>query len=101
MRSRRYRHCPTWWARWSGSGSKTSAMDEPVIVARERSPATVLPPDIPPLLARIYAARGVTEPADLDRALAKMLAPHELHDAERAAARLAEAIVGDESILVI
>jgi len=76
-------------------------MDEPVIVARERSPATVLPPDIPPLLARIYAARGVTEPADLDRALAKMLAPHQLHDAQRAAARLAEAIVADQSILVI
>jgi single-stranded-DNA-specific exonuclease len=75
-------------------------MDEPAIVRRE-IPGTAFPPEIPALLARVYAARGVVDPGDLDRSLARMLAPDTLGDAARAAVRVADAVVANQSILVV
>jgi single-stranded-DNA-specific exonuclease len=77
-------------------------MAEPEIVARA---VAVLPPALaerfPPLLARIYATRGITDPAELDRALVRMLSPHQLNDADRAAARVAAAIRQRQRILIV
>jgi len=76
-------------------------MAEPLIVAREIPRAIELPESLPPVLARVYAARGVTDAGELDRSLARMLAPRHLNDADRAAARVAAAITGGQSILVV
>jgi single-stranded-DNA-specific exonuclease len=54
-----------------------------------------------PVLARAYAARGVDDPAALDLSLARLLPPEGLHQADRAAARLAEALAAGERILFV
>ncbi len=55
----------------------------------------------PELLRRIYAARGVANPAELDRALSALLPPKQLPDIDKAAARLAEAIQQNQRILIV
>ncbi|MFZ5473136.1 MAG: DHH family phosphoesterase, partial [Pseudomonadota bacterium] len=55
----------------------------------------------PPLLARLYAARGIREPGEIRQHLAE-LEPHErLRNADAAAARLADAIERGEKLLVV
>jgi len=76
-------------------------MHDPVVVARAVPQVVDFPPEVPAVLARIYAARGVIDPAELDRSLARMLAPHDLNDVARAAGRVAEAVMRQESILVV
>ncbi|HQX68570.1 MAG TPA: single-stranded-DNA-specific exonuclease RecJ, partial [Ottowia sp.] len=45
-----------------------------------------------PLLARLYAARGVTSAAELDDGLARLLPPADLKGAQAAAVLLADVI---------
>ena len=65
----------------------------------------IIPRDIPPrsvwaleqsgvhpLLAQLYAARGVTQPEELDNALSKLLPPDGLKGTREAAVLLADAI---------
>ena len=54
-----------------------------------------------PLLARLYAARGIRSRAELDNALSALLPPGELTHADTAAALLADAIEADARILII
>lgn len=54
-----------------------------------------------PLLARTYAARGVTDPAQLNLDLSALLAPQRLLNVERAARRLAQALQAGESLLLV
>ncbi len=54
-----------------------------------------------PLLARLYAARGVNGPDELDDALAKLLPPSTLLGADRAALLLADAIAQDKKLCVV
>ena len=54
-----------------------------------------------PLLARLYAARGITQAQELDNALDKLLPPSTLLGAERAATLLAEAIAQDKKICIV
>ncbi|MDH4449719.1 MAG: single-stranded-DNA-specific exonuclease RecJ [Rhodoferax sp.] len=54
-----------------------------------------------PLLARLYAARGVTGTDELDDALAKLLPPHTLQGADRAAVVLADAIAQHKKLCVV
>ena len=72
----------------------------PQIVTRPAADVDRLP-DMPPLLARIYAARGVVEAADVDHGLSGLHAPDALPDIERAGQRLAHAVMEDERILVV
>lgn len=76
-------------------------MAEPLIVAREIPRAIDFSDNVPPVLARVYAARGVADAGELDRSLARMLPPQHLDGADRAAARVAAAIMAGESILVV
>ncbi len=55
----------------------------------------------PPVLQRVYAARGVLSPADAELKLARLAAPDALGQADAAAAQLAEAIAADRHILVV
>ena len=54
-----------------------------------------------PLLARLYAARGITGQHELDDALARLLPPHTLRGAREAAALLADAIAQDKRLMIV
>lgn len=54
-----------------------------------------------PLLARLYAARGVLHKDELDDGLGRLLAPGTLMGAERAAVLLADAIAADRRLCVV
>lgn len=54
-----------------------------------------------PLLARLYAARGVTDPADLDVTLARLLPPAGLKGIETAAVLLADAIAARQRVCIV
>ncbi len=56
---------------------------------------------LPPLLARLYASRGVTRQEELKTRLAELLPHTELHNCEAAGARLADAIQRGERLLVV
>ena len=56
---------------------------------------------IHPLLARLYAARGVTSTSELDDALAKLLAPATLLGSDRAAVLLADAIAQNKRLCIV
>lgn len=74
------------------------------IVNRDIPPRTVWNLEqagIHPLLARLYAARGVTGTEELDTGLAKLLAPSTLLSADRAAALLANAIAANQRLCIV
>jgi len=56
---------------------------------------------LPPVLARIYAARGITGAAELDHALAALPGFASLKSIDAAAARLARAIAQRERIVIV
>ncbi len=58
-------------------------------------------PALPSLLQRVYAARDVRSMADIERSLASLLPYAALADINKAASRLADAIMRDEKLLVI
>ena len=56
---------------------------------------------IHPLLARLYAARGVQSHDELDDALARLLPPTQLKGAQDAARLLADAIAADQRLCIV
>jgi single-stranded-DNA-specific exonuclease len=54
-----------------------------------------------PLLARLYAARGVSSKDELDDGLARLLAPATLQGAAEAAVLLADAIAADRKLCIV
>ena len=56
---------------------------------------------LPPLLARLFAARGVAARAQLDYDFSRLLPPSQLKNAEAMAVRLADAIASRAPILVV
>ncbi|MEI8029757.1 MAG: single-stranded-DNA-specific exonuclease RecJ [Comamonadaceae bacterium] len=56
---------------------------------------------IHPLLAQLYAARGVLSPLELDDGLARLIAPDTLRGAQAAATLLADAIGLDRKICIV
>jgi single-stranded-DNA-specific exonuclease len=54
-----------------------------------------------PLLARLYAARGVKDKTELDTGLATLLPPEQLKGAAAAATLLADAIAAQKRILIV
>jgi single-stranded-DNA-specific exonuclease len=56
---------------------------------------------IPPLLARLYAARGVTSPEQLISKLAELLPYNNMKNVEAAGERLADAIARGDQMLVV
>jgi len=57
--------------------------------------------DLPGVLRRVYAGRGVSDPMELDRSLRHLLTPGTLSHIDRAAVRLAAAVTSSERILII
>ncbi|MCB1699608.1 MAG: single-stranded-DNA-specific exonuclease RecJ [Pseudomonadales bacterium] len=73
-----------------------------LIRRREPVPAPALTGELDkPLLARIYSARGILVPSELDLSLARLLPPEQLKNADRAATMLADAIAAGSKLLVI
>jgi len=56
---------------------------------------------IHPLLAQLYAARGVTQPDELDNALSKLLLPDGLKGAREAAVLLADAVFAQKRLCIV
>ncbi|MEY4979580.1 MAG: single-stranded-DNA-specific exonuclease RecJ [Pseudomonadota bacterium] len=56
---------------------------------------------IHPLLARLYAARGITHPDELDDALTRLLPPDSLRGAPEAARALADAMTAGQRICIV
>lgn len=73
----------------------------PRIRRRNADPGSGWPEGIPPLLRRVYAARGVTDPALARPRLAQLLPPDGLDGIDQAAALLADAIAGGHRIVVV
>jgi single-stranded-DNA-specific exonuclease len=57
--------------------------------------------DVNPLLARLYAARGVTDKSELETSLSGIIPPEQLTNATEMAKLLADAIADNKKILVI
>ena len=73
-------------------------------IIRRRDPVTTELSDessVHPLLARVYAGRGVSCAEQLNLALDQLLPPEGLLNAHSAAALLADALAGDKKILVV
>jgi single-stranded-DNA-specific exonuclease len=66
-----------------------------------RSAWTLEQAGVHPLLARLYAARGVTGMDELDDALAKLLPPSSLLGAQQAAVLLADAIGQNKKLCIV
>ena len=76
----------------------------PVIQRREVPPdaaAALVAGGCHPVLARIYAARGVRGPADLDDAFDRLHAPREMLNLQRMAELLADAIASRKRLLIV
>jgi len=74
------------------------------IVARETPPEAqqrLLDAGIAPVLARLYAARGIADAASLSRDLAKLLPPQPMKGIGEAARLLADAIAAGERLCVV
>jgi len=73
-------------------------------VIRRREPSLSLEGakfDLHPLLARVYAGRGVSDPQELDLSLSGLIPPVQLLNADRAAVLLADAIADGEHIQIV
>lgn len=58
------------------------------------------PANMPAALQRVYAARGITDAADVEHRLARLLPPQALGGLDAAVALLADAIAADADILI-
>jgi single-stranded-DNA-specific exonuclease len=79
-------------------------MSSPTITLRDCPPRVswaLEQAGIHPLLARLYAARGVKTPDELDDGLGRLLAPADLHGADCAARLLADTITAGKRICVV
>ncbi|MBS0327166.1 MAG: single-stranded-DNA-specific exonuclease RecJ [Proteobacteria bacterium] len=76
-----------------------------MIIVRRETPgaaaAALAAAGLPPVLARIYAARGITSPAELDCGLAALPPFGAMLGIDRAAERLARAITRRERIVIV
>ncbi len=78
-----------------------SALPRRRAVVRREVPADRLPDSLAPVVRRVYAARGVTEPAAVDYRLARLHDATALGGIERAVELLARALADDRRILVV
>ncbi len=75
----------------------------PATIVRRRSviAPSRLPGGLHPVLAALYAARGVGSPDELEYSLGNLLPPRQLKGIGRAVAVLRDAVVHDSSILIV
>jgi single-stranded-DNA-specific exonuclease len=66
-----------------------------------RSAWTLAQAGVHPLLSRLFAARGVLSPEELDDGLAKLLPPHSLKGTQEAAVLLADAMAQNQHLCIV
>jgi len=66
-----------------------------------RSAWTLTQAGVHPLLSRLFAARGVLSPDELDDGLAKLLPPHSLKGTQEAAVLLADAMAQNQHLCIV
>ncbi len=71
------------------------------IIQRETAEITGLALDLPPVLRRIYASRGITEQSELDYSLKKLTPFHSLSGIDAAVDLLVTALVEHQKIIVV
>lgn len=76
-------------------------MSDLIIKRRALMCDTELLSDLHPVLARVYAARGISDPAHIGRTLKELLPDAQLRGMETAVARLQTALEQQQSILVV
>jgi single-stranded-DNA-specific exonuclease len=70
-------------------------------VAPHAATTTLIDAGVHPLLAKIYAARGIATKAQLDRGLDKLIVPEHMLNLPRMAALLADAIATKKKLLIV
>ncbi len=82
-----------------------SLPDDIAVPCIERRPVSLdgvdLPADLPEVLRRIYAARGLREARQLERSLSALIPPGRMTGADRAAARIADVMEAGGRLLVV
>jgi single-stranded-DNA-specific exonuclease len=84
--------------------SDSSATAAPAVVARDFDQdafARLVEQRVHPVMARIYAARGIVSDEDLDTALGSLLPADSLLNCDLAAKRLAQSIAGKQRLLIV
>jgi len=79
-------------------------VSEPRIVIRpvpEQAFRALVEAGVPPTMARVFAARGIDQPARMETTLGALLPAESLRNCERAAALLAEAIALGQKLLIV
>ncbi|MFN3920567.1 MAG: DHH family phosphoesterase, partial [Methylohalobius sp.] len=71
------------------------------LVARPLPKADFLPDHLHPVVRRVYLARGISSPQDLDYSLSRLPPPSLLHGIEAMTARLVAALAEQKRILVV
>lgn len=71
------------------------------MLVKQRSYTELLQGNLPPILQRIYACRGISSEAELDRRLKSLLPFHNLSGIDKACQRLQQALEAGEQILII
>ncbi len=80
----------------------TDLMNEPPRIARRSlSPLPWQLDELPPVLQRIYAGRGVLTTSELDHQAKQLLSPDALGHVDRAAHLLAEALAGQWAVAIV
>ena len=82
----------------------TEVASTPAIITREYDESAYVrlrAQDVHPVMARIYAARGISNDDDLDTALGSLLPAETLKNCDHAALRLADAIIGGQRLLIV
>ncbi|WP_235823238.1 single-stranded-DNA-specific exonuclease RecJ [Azohydromonas sediminis] len=83
---------------------QTRAVPPPILEVRDVPPRVAFALEqagVHPLLARLFAARGIRDRDELDDGLDRLLPPSTLLGADRAARRLADAIAAREAVCVV
>ncbi|WP_422133482.1 single-stranded-DNA-specific exonuclease RecJ [Endozoicomonas sp. ALD040] len=73
----------------------------PLQIIRRTSTPLSLTNGIDPLLARIYSARGISHPSEINRQLKGLQSYKSLKDIEKAASLLTDAVYGQQRILIV
>ncbi|HEY9034870.1 MAG TPA: single-stranded-DNA-specific exonuclease RecJ [Pseudomonadales bacterium] len=76
-------------------------MAVPRIVRRPAPQPARLPADLPPLVRRVLASRGITCAEQLDHGLARLQDPFLIKDMDKAVKRLQQALVARQRIIIV
>jgi single-stranded-DNA-specific exonuclease len=87
--------------RSTASSPAHSPATKTAVTIKRHAPSTGLLANIHPVLSSIYQARGIQSADELDYELKGLLPYHDLHDIDKAAKIIADAITSQQRILIV